>query len=315
MGNITLGQESASKHTYQFSDLPFLGVGLGFRQEIKEDLLRHMNRIDFLELMTEHYIDMPPHKRAEAQELADRIPLVLHGVELSIGTFGQVDRTYLQKMQQVADWTHAYLVSDHLCFTRVPMRAIGNLTPVPFSEANCANIIANAQYAVSCFDCPFLLENISYYFQPPPRELSESEFITRILQGADCYMLLDLTNLQNNAVNIGYDPYTFLDAIPLERVVQIHLAGGYYLGSVLLDTHSHPVPADVFDLLKYAAPRMPNLRGVLIERDQNYPPFNELLNELDQVRKILRSHWAPHYARLGMRVPDWLIESSGKAYA
>jgi uncharacterized protein (UPF0276 family) len=102
-----------------------------------------------------------------------------------------------------------------------------------------------------------------------------------------------------------YDPYAFLDSLPLERVVQIHLAGGFYLGSVLLDTHSHSVPVEVFDLLKYVAPRMPNLRGVLIERDQNFPPFDELIDELDQVREVLRSDWVPHHSRLGMRLPDW----------
>ncbi|MEK6300964.1 MAG: DUF692 domain-containing protein [Acidobacteriota bacterium] len=297
------------------SDLPFLGVGLGFRQEIKEDLLRYSNRIDFLEVMTEHYIDMPPHKRAEVQELAEVVPLVLHGVELSIGTFGSVDQSHLQKMRQVADWARAYWVSDHLCLTRVPGLAIGNLTPVPFSEASSANIIANARYAASSFDCPFLLENISYYFQPLPREMSEAEFISRVVEGADCYLLLDLTNVQNNAVNMNYDPYVFLDSVPLERVVQIHLAGGYYLSSVLLDTHSHPVPSDVFDLLRYVAPRMPNLRGILIERDQNFPPFGELLDELDQVRDVVRNHWGPYHADLAVQTPKWMVPYAGYTHA
>jgi uncharacterized protein (UPF0276 family) len=106
-------------------------------------------------------------------------------------------------------------------------------------------------------------------------------------------MLLDLTNVQNNAVNMNYDPYEFLDAIPLERVVQIHLAGGYYFQSVLLDTHSHPVPGEILELLKYAAPRMPNLKGLIIERDQNFPHIDELLDELGQIREVLNTHWAP----------------------
>lgn len=297
---------AATKYARVLDNVPFLGVGLGLRQEIKEHILNHIDRIDFVELMTEHYIDMPPHKRVEARELTRKIPLVLHGVELSIGTFGQVDRVHLQKMRRVAEWAKAYWVSDHLCFTRVNGLAIGNLTPVPFSQENCANIISNARYASECFDCPFLLENISYYFRPPPYEMSEAEFITRVLEGGDCYMLLDLTNVQNNAINIGYDPYEFLDSIPLERVVQIHLAGGYYLGSLLLDTHSHAVPTDVFDLLTYAAPKMPNLRGVLIERDQNYPPFGELLNELDHVREVLCNHWAPHHTSASICAVNWM---------
>lgn len=297
------------------NEVPFLGVGLGFRQEIKNELVQHSDKIDFLEVMTEHYIDMPPHKRAELDELAERVPLVLHGVELSIGTFGSIDHKHLKKMRLVADWARAHWVSDHLCMTRIAGRAIGNLTPVPFSETNCTNIITNARYAASCFDCPFLLENISYYFQPLPQEMSEAEFITRVVEGADCHLLLDLTNVQNNAINMKYDPYVFLDSIPLERVVQIHLAGGYYLDSVLLDTHSHPVPADVLDLLRYAAPRTPNLRGILIERDQNFPPFAELLTEMEQVREVVRSHWAPYHSDDSIQAPRWMVAHASETYA
>jgi uncharacterized protein (UPF0276 family) len=284
---------SSSTGNLVLRDLPFLGAGLGFRPEIAAEIIQHRDRIVLLELITEHYIDMPPHKWAEVQALAELVPLVLHGVELSIGTFGVVDLDYLQKVRKVAQKARAHWVSDHLCFTRVPGLAIGNLTPVPFNEENCINMIANIRLAKSYFDCPFLVENISYYFQPPPTEMRESEFITRVLEGADCYLLLDLTNVQNNAVNMNYDPYEFLDAIPLERVVQLHLAGGYHFQSVLLDTHSHPIPSEVLELLKYAVPRMPNLKGLIIERDQNYPHIDELLDELGQIREVLTTHWAP----------------------
>lgn len=301
----SVAQTRLSADSRAIEGMRFLGVGLGFRQEIKEALLTELASVDFLELMTEHYMDMPPHKQAEAQALSASVPVVLHGVELSIGTFGSVDDAYLRKMRQIADLTSACWVSDHLCFTRVPGHAIGNLTPLPFNAENCTNVIANVRTAASYFDCPFLLENISYYFQPLPCDMPESAFIARVLEEADCHMLLDLTNLHNNAVNIGYDPYVFLDELPLDRVIQIYLAGGLYLGSVLLDTHSHSVPRDVFDLLRYAAPRMPNLRGVLIERDQNYPPFDEMIGELDQVRELLRSCWAPHHRRI-TGVPAWM---------
>jgi uncharacterized protein (UPF0276 family) len=113
-------------------------------------------------------------------------------------------------------------------------------------------------------------------------------------------MLLDLANVQNNAINNRYDPFAFVDQMPLDRVVQVHLAGGYYHKGILLDTHSHPVPADVLELLAYAAPRMPNLKGVLIERDQEFPPIEALLDELDRVRDVLASTWAPLY---GARFP------------
>ena len=112
-----------------------------------------------------------------------------------------------------------------------------------------------------------------------------------MLEEADCYLLLDLTNLMNNATNNSYDPMEFLDQVPLERVLQIHLAGGYWQDDILLDTHSHPVPTEVLDLLAATAPRMRALRAVMIERDQNFPPGDELLKELDHVRAVLGDSW------------------------
>ena len=299
---LTLGADLCSP----LDDIPFLGVGLGFREALKSATLEHLDRIDFLELMTEHYIEMPPHKTRELELLAAEIPLVMHGVELSIGTFDWLDVEYLEKMRRVAELAHPHWISDHLCMTRVPERAIGNLTPVPLSPLNCSNIAHNARRAAEFFDCPFLLENISYYFQPPPTEMTEEAFVTRVLEGADCHMLLDLTNLCNNAINMGYNAYRYLDGIPLDRVVQIHLAGGYYHGSLLLDTHSHRVPDPVLDLLKHVLPRLPNLRGVLIERDQNFPPFTELLDELDGVRELVRQHWTARRAVQRLKTPQWL---------
>jgi uncharacterized protein (UPF0276 family) len=274
---------------------PFLGVGLGFRQDLKEAMLANSARIDFMELLTDQYMDKPPFKEAEAKLLAERFPLVLHGVDLSIGTDAPVDREYIDKMRRVASWSRARWVSDHLCFTRVPGINIGNLTPLAFTDEAAAVAIRNVREAMTAFEVPFLLENISYYFRVPPSRLTEAEFINRVIRESGCYMLLDLANVQNNAINNHYDPFAFVDQMPLERVVQVHLAGGYYHRGILLDTHSHPVPADVLELLAHAAPRLPNLKGVLIERDQEFPPIGELLDELDRVRGVIASTWAPLY--------------------
>jgi uncharacterized protein (UPF0276 family) len=145
----------------------------------------------------------------------------------------------------------------------------------------------NIRIVANELDQPFAVENISYYFQVPHSTMTEAEFLTRVITEADCYLLLDLTNVVNNAVNNSYDPAEFLDRVPLERVLQVHLAGGYWQDGVLLDTHSHPVPTDVLDLLSVTAPRMPALKAVMIERDQNFPVGNEMLAELHHVRDVL----------------------------
>jgi uncharacterized protein (UPF0276 family) len=267
--------------------LPFLGVGLGFRQELKEQILDAADQIDFLELLTDQYIEMPPHKEQEARELAERFPIVLHGVDLSVGTDLPLDEGYVRQLLQVVDWVGPRWVSDHLSFTRVPGMNIGQLTPLSFTRASVRSVARNIRDMADRLDCPFAVENISYYFRVPPYELTEADFLTEVLTEADCALLLDLTNVQNNAVNNGYDPFEFLDRIPLDRVLQIHLAGGFWHKGILLDTHSHPVPDSVFDLLRYAAPRMPSLRAVMIERDQTFPPLEELLGELQHVRSVL----------------------------
>jgi uncharacterized protein (UPF0276 family) len=123
--------------------------------------------------------------------------------------------------------------------------------------------------------------------------MSEAEFISRVVSNSGCWLLLDLANVRNNAINNNYNAFEFLDQIPLDRVVQIHLAGSYYKRGLLLDSHSDPIHAEVFEMLRYVAPRMPNLKGINIERDQNFPPIGELLDELDQVRDILAKHWKP----------------------
>jgi uncharacterized protein (UPF0276 family) len=275
------------------NEIPFLGAGLGFRKELKEGILANPERVDFLELILDQYINKPPFKEQEACELARRFPLVIHGVDLSIGTDCAPDLTYLDHMQRLAELVDAKWVSDHLSITRVPGNTLGQLTPLSFNENLVDIVVRHIDTITKVIKRPFLVENISYYFTIPPTTLSEAEFITRVAENSGCYLLLDLTNLLNNSTNNGYDPFEFLDQIPLDRVVQIHLAGSSYHRNLWLDTHNRPVPPSVFELLQYAAPRMPQLKGVLIERDQDFPPIDELFGELDRAREILAEHSPP----------------------
>jgi uncharacterized protein len=277
------------------NEVPFLGAGLGFRRELKDEILSAADRIDFLELIVDQYIDKPLVREQEAADLSRKFPVVLHGVDLSIGTDCPIDEVYLEGFRRVAEMVKPKWVSDHLCFTRVPGNSLGQLTPLCFNENVVDIVVKHIKQAAGAFDCPFLIENISYYFVVPPSTMTEAEFITRIIRESGCWLLLDVTNLRNNAINHKYDPYEFLDRIPLDRVVQIHLAGSTRLKGLVIDSHSQPVHSEVFDLLRYAAPRMPALKGVLIERDQNFPPAEELFDELDKVREVLAESWVPHH--------------------
>jgi uncharacterized protein (UPF0276 family) len=280
--------------------IPFLGVGLGYRPELHDEIMASIDEIDFLELITDHYIDMPPHKRAEAEALAKHFPLVLHGVELSIGTEGPIDRPYLEKVREVAKWSNAYWVSDHLCFTGVPGLDLAQLTPLAFQKEIAKRTAQKAYEAMRYLDQPFLLENIAYYFTIPDANITEAELINSIITGSGAFLLLDLANVHCNASNHNYDPWAFLDQLPLERVIQIHVAGGYPHRGLLLDAHSHAVHDEVFAMLKYIAPRLTNLKGVLLERDQDYPPIEHLIAEIHQLKQILLDHWVPLHRKIGV---------------
>lgn len=290
----------------RLADMPFLGVGLGYRAEFRQDLLANQARVDFLELMLEHFIDMPPERKQEAKTLSESFGIVVHGLELSLGTVEPLRLDYLARMRDLVVATGARWASDHLCMTSVPGRAIGNLTPLPLDHEIADFVADKCREAVGFLAVPFLLENISVLFRPGPEEMTEPEFITRVIEASDTFLLLDLTNVFNNAANESFGSREYLDRLPLDRVVQIHLAGGRDSNGVLLDTHSAPVPAEVFELLRYAAPRMPLLRAVMIERDQNFPPFDDLLAELDMTRKVLLASWAPHFAADLVAAPAWL---------
>lgn len=276
------------------NNIPYLGVGLGYRKELRKGILANRDQIDLLELIADQYINMPPIRLRDAQELSRQFPIALHGVDLSIGTDFPIDREYLNALHHISKTIKPHWVSDHLCFTRTPELSLGQLTPLPFNEDTVKAVVKKIKLVASAFDCPFLIENISYIFSVPLSTMTEAEFISQIVDKSKCWLLLDLTNLYNNAQNHNYDPYEFLDQIPLDRVIQLHLAGGSYIGNLLIDTHSHPVHLEVFRLLSYAAPKMSNLKGVIIERDQNFPEIIELLDELKQIRGLLSETLQSH---------------------
>jgi uncharacterized protein (UPF0276 family) len=166
---------------------------------------------------------------------------------------------------------------------------IGQLSPLWFTEQTVEAVCRNVRRVKAKTDTTFLLENITYYFPIPLSQMSEAEFITQVLEKADCGMLLDVNNVHINSVNLGFDPYEFLESIPLDRVVQIHIAGGKWLYGMIVDTHGAAIRNEVWELLKFVVARAP-VKGILLERAQGFPPFRELLDELDTARRILNTY-------------------------
>jgi uncharacterized protein len=269
-----------------FEKIPQLGVGIGYRPELGPAIQANFDAIDWLEVITEHYIQTTEDRLARAERLRQDFTLVPHGIEMSIGSAGVVDQGYVDALARFVSAVDAPWFSDHLCFTRTDEVALGMLTPVPRTYEMAATIARKAKYVQTRVARPFLLENITYYVDLRGN-MSEAEFITAVLQESGCGLLLDLTNLFINSINHGYDPIEFLHAIPLDRVVQIHLAGGSWHGSTLIDSHDHPVPEEVWSLLAYVLVKAP-VKGILLERDERFPEtFHELGRELTRARRLL----------------------------
>jgi uncharacterized protein (UPF0276 family) len=276
-------------------------VGIGYRRHIDEWIRANLARFDVLEVTLDHCMTGGEAARAAIFDLVGQIPLTAHGIGLSIGTDVPLDLAYLDEIAGIVDRLKAPAYSEHLAFTRVPGRDLGNLLPVPKTTQIAESIIAKVRSVQSRISVPFLLENITYIFDWPDSELTDAEFLSLICRETGAGILLDVENLYLNARNHGFDPYAFLDNLPANAVKEVHVAGGITLHEDFLprplfqDTHSHPVPEAAFDLLDYALARQAPSTMVL-ERDDRLDATEEILDDVARLRARLdrRQIGKPH---------------------
>jgi len=262
-----------------------LGAGIGLRREFFDALLQTERRVDWLEIIPENFMTFGGRPRAVLDRCRERWPLISHGVGLDIGGPSPLNDEYLEKLSALVRRIDAPFFSDHLCFTRVGGVYTHDLLPLPFSEEAVEHVVPRVREVTARIDRPFLLENPSYY-KRMGGELEEAAFIRHVLEEADCGMLLDVNNVWVNAQNHGYDPRAFIDALPLERVVQIHLAGHEVQPQVLIDTHGAPVCEDVWALYRYTLSKSGPV-STLIEWDQAIPSLDTVLDQADRARALL----------------------------
>ncbi|OGT38732.1 MAG: hypothetical protein A3F11_03585 [Gammaproteobacteria bacterium RIFCSPHIGHO2_12_FULL_37_14] len=196
---------------------------------------------------------------------------------------------YLQKLKSVLSDTSFEWFSDHISLTHENNFEVGHLMPVKFSEENVVKISKKATEIASLTDKPFLLENITYYYPIPGQSMKEENFISEILEHADCGMLLDINNLYINSKNHNYDPIEFISKIPVDRVVEIHIAGGSFKHGMLVDTHANSVSIEVWDLFDEVCRRVP-FNSVIIERDSNLNKLDDLIDEVNIAKQIMKKN-------------------------
>ena len=273
--------------------LPRLGFGVGLRAPHHGWLLEHLDDedglgVDWLEVITENYLDCGGFPRYVLDRVAERLPVVLHGVSLSIGSVDPLDIGYLNRLRQLADAVGAAWVSDHICWTGVAGVNTHDLLPVPFTEQALAHMARRVRIAQDVLERPLVLENPSSYVGFTASTMPEEEFVARLAAEADCGLLLDVNNVYVSAVNHDTDPYAYLAALPLQRVVQVHLAGHTDAGTHLVDTHDGPVTPAVWDL--YSA-TLADTGPVptLLEWDDKLPSFPDLVRQLGTARRLAQN--------------------------
>jgi uncharacterized protein len=272
-----------------FSNLPFLGVGLSYHADIREGIFEHREKLDFIEVVHEriqHSI-----KDDILDQLKDHMPILCHGVNLSLGAAQPLDINHLKTIQHSLTTLNSPWFSEHISFSNVGGVDVGHLVPLRFAPDIISTFVEKVKELKRHIDRPLLLENITYYFAIPDAEMSELDFLNDLIEQSQCGLLLDVNNLFINSQNHGYDPYEFLDALPFESIVEVHLAGGEQREGLFIDTHGSSIVDEVWSLYDYICARAP-IKAVVIERDNNIPPIEELLYEVEKARSILLSHCA-----------------------
>ena len=262
-----------------------LGFGLGLRSEHYQDFIDKDQPVDWLEILSENYMVEGGKPLYYLDKICERYPVVMHGVSLSIGSVDPLNKTYLNDLKTLAQRVKPKWISDHLCWTGTHGINLHDLMPLPYTEEALQHLIKRIDKVQDFLGQRILLENVSSYLTYQHSTISEWDFLSAVAKQADCLILLDINNIHVSAHNHGFDPITYLEALPAERIQQIHLAGHLNKGDYSIDTHDHEIIESVWTLYAESLQRFGPV-STMIERDDDIPPLDTLLNELQKARDI-----------------------------
>jgi uncharacterized protein len=265
--------------------IPDLGVGVGFRKPHVVEVLRDRPAMDWFEIISENYLAEGGIQRRNVEELRAAYRVVPHGVSLSIGGTEPLDADYLGRLRALVRRLDAPWCSDHLCWTGVGHVDVHDLLPLPFTRSTLAHVVERVKRVQGEVGVPFALENASSYMEYRESTMPEHAFLAELAERADCGILLDVNNVFVSAYNHGFDARAYIDAIPPDRVLQMHVAGHTDKGAYLLDTHSDHVKVEVWDLYRRALLRC-GPTSTLVEWDESIPAWEVLAAEATQARAV-----------------------------
>ncbi|MCH9687459.1 MAG: DUF692 domain-containing protein [Deltaproteobacteria bacterium] len=267
------------------------GIGLGLRARFRNEVARgDADGVPaFIELSPENYMHRGGRSPVQLEQIADRFPIISHGLMMSLGSTDPFDDEYFDYLRGFLDRYDPPWHSDHVCWSGLDGALLHDLLPVPFTTPVAERIAGRVREARDRLERPMAIENISWYAKLGHSQMDEPQFLCEVLERADCGLLLDVNNIFVNAQNHGFDPQRWLEAIPLDRVLQLHVAGHEpWDETLLVDTHGATVRDEVYDLMAWVIERT-GPRPVLLERDTNIPPLPELLDEIRRLDGVYQS--------------------------
>lgn len=262
---------------------------MGLRPAHYEEIFRSWPDIDWFEIISENYMGDIPRSLENLERILERYPVVQHGVSLAIGSPEPLDFEYLKKLKQLARKTKTPWVSDHLCWGRLAGAHFHDLLPLPYTKEVIDYVVERAKIVQDYLEIPFALENLSSYAAFHEDQMPEWEFYREVVEKADIYMMLDVNNIYVSSRNHGFQPKDYYENIPMERVIQIHLAGHSDYGNYLLDTHDNYVCDEVWKIYAEVYPKTKGA-STLLEWDDKFISFEDTWKEALKAKTFQSAH-------------------------
>jgi len=261
-------------------------VGMGYRVSLHNEIVNNIEGIEVLEITLDHFISAHPQQKELFTSLLDFCPLVSHGIGLSLGTDEPVNTKYLDQISSVIDILKVPYYSEHLAFTRVPGMELATLLPLPRTEIVAEFVSKKIKLIQNYLSVPFVIENIAYYFEYPDSTMSEGDFFSYICRATGAKILLDVQNLYVNSINLGLDSSEFINCLPENSVISIHIAGGEWIDDLLIDDHAHRVAVPALELVR-AALESQSPDNIILERDNRLDQINEIQLDLKNIHSAV----------------------------
>jgi len=272
----------------RFNGFTEYGIGIGLRIPHYDHILNKKPVVDWFEIISENFMIDGGRPLRLLDQILERYRVVQHGVSMYFGSTGKLNREHLKRLKELVKRTKTPWLSDHLCWGSVDGRYTHDLLPMPYTFEAARITAEKVRQTRDFLEIPIAVENVSSYAEFHASEMTEWEFLSEVVERADCGILLDVNNIYVSSRNHSFNPKEYIDNIPIERVAQIHIAGHSKYRKYILDTHDHPVIDPVWKLYEHAI-RLAGPTATLLEWDDHIPSFEEVHNEALKAARFLNA--------------------------